>query len=183
MAGPGEREETEEGSDDQSSPGPPSVQGGASDPAVQGEASAAHDDASPAAEGDPDRGVGTFLYRMALAGVGALVLAQEELEGRLRKLRGERGEGAAAADGAPAAGEGSAPDEAPPKADDQAEDAEPRASRHTEAATPPRRTLAEHIDVTVSRVLQSLHVPTRGEVDELARRVEEIRRRLETLRR
>lgn len=125
---------------------------------------------APAGETEAERGVGTFLYRMALAGVGALVLAQEELEGRLRKLRGREGQGEGAGEGAPVEA-ASAPEQA--AEDGPEESAEARK----------KKTLAGHIDATVSRVLHSLNVPTRGEVEELTRRLEELGRRLETLRR
>lgn len=116
----------------------------------------------PTAESDgarDERGVGTFLYRMALASVGALVLAQEELENRFRKLRGAGGPEESAA---------------PPVEERAPEGA---------ADGKPRRTLAEHIDQTVNRVLHSLHVPTRGDVEDLSRRVEELTRRVQSLRR
>lgn len=120
---------------------------------------------------DPDggrgdeRGVGTFLYRMALASVGALVLAQEEIENRFRKLRG--------ADGGPA--EGTEGATAAPPAEER--------SPEPPADGKPRKTLAEHIDQTVNRVLHSLHVPTRGDVEDLTRQVEELSRRVQSLRR
>ena len=36
-----------------------------------------------------DVGVGKFLYRLALAGVGGLILAQEEISNRFRRPEGE----------------------------------------------------------------------------------------------
>ena len=132
---------------------------------------------APAGETEAERGVGTFLYRMALAGVGALVLAQEELEGRLRKLRGREGqtEDPASGEGPTAEGAAAASAAAPgPAAEETAEES---------AEARKKKTLAGHIDATVSRVLHSLNVPTRGEVEELTRRLEELGRRLETLRR
>lgn len=115
---------------------------------------AASSDATP--DGKPDdakKGFGSALYKLALAGVGAVVLAQEELETAWKKARPE---GAKAGD---------KPEPKADKADkaDRAEDAKGGG-------------WAAHIDGAISKVLRSLSIPTRDEVDELSRKIEALSR-------
>ncbi len=92
-------------------------------------------------------GVGRFLYRLALAGVGGLVLAQEEIAG---VLRGREDEGSGESADEPTERDAPAP-----------------------AVT--------HVDATIDRVLRSLNAPTRADVDEVARRIDELAAKVEAL--
>ncbi|MCO5169171.1 MAG: hypothetical protein M9894_22740 [Planctomycetes bacterium] len=114
---------------------------------------------SPATEepGSPEaKGIGSVLYKLALAGVGALILAQEELEAAWKRTRGERAEGG---DGEPAAPEGAAAEPAP-------DPGQPDGSR-----------VRAQIDAAIGRVLRTLPIPTREEVDGIAARLDELEAR------
>lgn len=105
------------------------------------------DHATPAGDAakptdDEKKGFGSALYKLALAGVGAVVMAQEELESAWKKTR---------PDGVKA-------DKPEPKAE-KAEDAKGGG-------------WAAHIDGAISKVLRSLSIPTRDQVDELSRRID-----------
>jgi len=111
--------------------------------------------ADAASEEGPRPTLGTFLYRTALAGVGAFVMAQEEIEALLRKLV-ERGHL------------------------DQAEKERllEETATHSEQE---RKTISAQVDATIRNVLGSIHVPTRDDVDDLSQRVEKLAERIEAL--
>ncbi len=99
-------------------------------------------------------GVGGLLYKVALAGVGGVMLAQEEIARVLRPRRAAPGEeGEAAAD--PASAE-------PQPAADAAE---------ASASDPIPAAAVDRFDVAIERVLRTLKLPSRGDVDELGRAV------------
>jgi hypothetical protein len=111
-------------------------------------------------EGSPPAGMGGFLYRLALAGVGGLMLAQEEIAS---VLHGHR-EDEEAAEEAPqeearAEGEGSA---------------EPEDDRDSPGLI--------QLDATIHQVLRTFNVPSRAEVDEISRRIDELTARVAALR-
>ena len=111
------------------------------------------------AEGEVPKGVGGYLYRLALAGVGAVMLAQEELEARFKRRvetpshegeplpPGAQGSVATPFDSDAAPIEGGA-DEAP---------GEPAA----DGSEPPRAAFFSQIDATVANFLHKL-VPGRA---------------------
>lgn len=110
---------------------------------------------TPSAEG---RGLGSVLYKVGLAGVGALILAQEEIEAAWRRARGEKGEGAA---------EGAASAPAQTTTGDGA-DAKPDGTR-----------VSAQIDGAIGRVLRSLSIPTRDEVDAVSARIDDLMAKLD----
>ena len=97
-------------------------------------------------------GVGKFLYRLALAGVGGVVLAQEELTGLFQKR--------VAGDASEASSEG---------------EAEP-----SESIEETRSSSA--MEATIDGVLHTLNLPTRGDVVELTEKIDELAARVESLR-
>jgi hypothetical protein len=106
-------------------------------------------DAEPSSKESEPRG--GLLYKLALAGVGGVMLAQEEITSFFRRSE-------------PTAVES-----------DEGEvilvDAEePR---------DPEECAAERIDTTIDRVLKTLNVPSRSDIDELSRRLETLTTRLE----
>lgn len=107
---------------------------------------------------DPQPGVGGFLYKLALAGVGGLLLAQEEITGMLR--RGT-----------------------PPPADAEAGSADGDASGEAAATASDEAPACEPVDATVDRVLRTLNVPSRAQVDELSRAVDALAARVAALQR
>lgn len=112
------------------------------------------DEGTPAGDraGAEQPGVGRFLYRLALAGVGGLMLAQEEIAGMLRRER---------------EGEGSDPEQ------DAAAEAE-EARVEGEAG--------DRVDHTITKVLRGLSVPSRVEVDALREAVDALEEQVEALR-
>lgn len=110
-------------------------------------------------------GVGGLLYKVALAGVGGVMLAQEEIARVLRPRRAAPGEEGAETEAAdPAAPEGAT-----------AEGAEASAPGPIPAAT------ADRFDVAIERVLRTLKLPSRGDVDELGRAVAALEQRVASL--
>jgi hypothetical protein len=108
--------------------------------------------ATPGGDGAADTGgIGVVLYKLALAGVGALLLAQEELEVAWKK-RAASGDGA----GAP---------EARPKTVSEADAVETKA----------------RIDGTIGRALRSLSIPTRADVEGIDQRIDAIQKRMDAL--
>ena len=131
-------------------------------------------EARPAYGAEPG-GIGSVLYKLALAGVGALILAQEEIEAAWKRARGEREDGAeAAADvvtGGEAAGaEATSAEGAPGQTDDGAA-ARPGAPDGTRVWL--------QIDAAIGRVLRTLPIPTRDEVNEVASKLEALAARIE----
>lgn len=105
-----------------------------------------------AAKADEKKGLGSALYKLALAGVGAVVMAQEELETAWKKAR---------------------PGDKPEKADRPEKTDKP--TERPEKADKPEKAeagWAAHIDGAISKVLRSLSIPTRAEVEELSRRID-----------
>jgi hypothetical protein len=112
-------------------------------------------DAGTPAEG---RGLGSVLYKVGLAGVGALILAQEEIEAAWRRARGEKGEGA---------GDAPAPAPAQTKTGDTAE------------TKPDGTRVSAQIDGAIGRVLRSLSIPTRDEVTAVEARIDALMAKLD----
>lgn len=143
------------------------------DAATQDHDGAAASGAEAPGPGGPNAGgLGSVLYKLALAGVGALILAQEEIEAAWKRARGERGEGDedAGDDGTGAPTNGAQAQE--PAAADGAD----RADR----AAPDGTRVWLQIDAAIGRGLRSLPmIPTREEVDELANKVEALAARIE----
>ncbi|MBX3467672.1 MAG: hypothetical protein KF878_12375 [Planctomycetes bacterium] len=110
-----------------------------------------------AAPGAEAGGIGSVLYKLALAGVGALILAQEELEAAWKRTRRERGE-----DGA----------EAPEEQRDGA--AEAPAAAPGDPPRPDGTTVRSQIDAAIGRVLRTLPIPSREEVDQVAARLDDL---------
>ena len=135
----------------------------------------------PTAEDEAPQGVGGYLYRLALAGVGAVMLAQEELEARFKRrveTPSQEGEplprGASASSGASAPAGASASDEAPvgPSGEDDGsldEDGEPK-----------RGAFFSQIDFTVASFIHKL-VPGRAEMDALAQQIDALAAEVEAL--
>lgn len=93
---------------------------------------------------------GRLFTKLALAGVGGVILAQEEITEFFR--RGDR-----RPEGAEAEGRAS-----PVAADGEGD--------------PPRRT--DWVDVTIDKVLGTLNLPSRAEVDELTRKIDRLAERV-----
>lgn len=93
-------------------------------------------------------GLGSALYKLALAGVGAVMIAQE---GAFKKKEG--------------------PD-VPRDADGQ-----------TEQEKAEGRGFAPAIDAAIGRVLRTLSIPTRDEVEALGRRIDDLARAIDARRR
>lgn len=121
--------------------------------------------ASPeGAAGDGQGGIGSFVYKLALAGVGALMLAQEEIEAAWKRTRKERGEEAAvSADGATPAAE---------------EEAAPEVQSSTTGSPDGSRVWLQ-IDQAIGRVLRSLNIPTRDEVNQIGTKIDALVAKLE----
>jgi hypothetical protein len=115
---------------------------------------AAKSETPAAAEG---RGLGSVLYKVGLAGVGALILAQEEIEAAWRRAREKKGEGAS--DGPPPPAQTTTGDTAETK---------PDGSR-----------VSAQIDGAIGRVLRSLSIPTRDEVDAVSARIDALLAKLD----
>lgn len=147
-----------------------------------GAAPASHDDGAGAGAAPPvgdagaaPVGISSVLYKLALAGMGALVLAQDELEAAWKRARGERAEaeGPGAPDGSEPRDEGAAtPGEG--RGDEQA-DAYP-AGVVDSAADGARVRL--QIDTVIGRVLRTLSIPTRDEVEEVSKKLDALAARL-----
>ena len=111
-----------------------------------------------------------WFYRIAASGVGAFVLAQEEIENRLKRLTG--------------AGTGEALDDA----DEDAASAEPsEPSEESEEQEPvpqgkERRPIADYIDTTIANVLHSMSMPSHQDVEELSRKIDALSEKVERLR-
>jgi len=110
-----------------------------------------------------------WLYRIAASGVGAFVLAQEEIEGRLKRLI----------------------DRNPETLDDTDESAEARPvseeseeSEEAEAvpAKAERRPIGEYIDTTIANILHSVNMPSRGDLEQLTRQIDDLSEKVERLR-
>jgi len=112
------------------------------------------DDAAATESSEEQRsGVGSLFYKVALAGVGGVMLAQEEIANLLRRKSDDE-----------SPGEGEAGDSGDSGA----------------SQAPPEPT---GVEVTIDRVLHTLHLPSRADVDALSRALDELERRVETLRR
>lgn len=118
------------------------------------------------------KGVGGYLYRLALAGVGAVMLAQEELEARFkRRVETPSQEGAPLPPGDPSA--------AGPSSDEGSISDQGRVS--DEAPTEPARgAFFSQIDETVATFLKKL-VPGRAEMDALTAEIEALTAEVEAL--
>lgn len=123
-----------------------------------------------ARDGDGASGIGSFVYKLALAGVGALMLAQEEIEAAWKRTRGERGDGA---EGAPSP-DGGAP--APAAATDDAPSPQVQV---TTPGSPDGSRVWLQIDQAIGRVLRSLNIPTRDEVNQIGTKIDALVERLE----
>jgi hypothetical protein len=128
----------------------------------QGEAASTNGAADAGAEG----GLGSVLYKVALAGVGALILAQEELEAAWRRARGER------ADGEPSTSTG----EAPAPSVEAGGEASPGEAG---AGAPDGNRLWTQVDAAIGRFLRGLSIPTRDEIDALSSKVDELAARID----
>jgi len=131
----------------------------------------------PTAEDEAPKGVGGYLYRLALAGVGAVMLAQEELEARFkRRVETPSQEGEPLPQDAVADAERSPSDEAlvGPTDDDDAEE--------DEDGDPKRGAFFSQIDFTVASFIHKL-VPGRAEMDALAKQIEDLAAEVEALKR
>lgn len=97
------------------------------------------------------KGVSGLFYKLALAGVGGILLAQEEITGLLKRSPsdGEEPEQAEATDGC---------------------DSESKKAK------------ADRVDATIDRVLRTLNVPSRTDVDELSERIDHLATRVEQFR-
>ncbi len=124
-----------------------------------------------AAEGGPDAGgIGSMLYKLALAGVGALILAQEEIEAAWKRTRGERQDGEPeGGEHAAAGGDGAADEEA----------AEGAATTPPAPGAPDGTRVWNQIDAAIGRVLRTLSIPSREEVEALGDRLEALAARIE----
>jgi hypothetical protein len=120
-----------------------------------------------ARDGDGASGIGSFVYKLALAGVGALMLAQEEIEAAWKRTRGERGDGAEGEaspnGGEPAGTEGTPPPEV----------------QVTTPGSPDGSRVWLQIDQAIGRVLRSLNIPTRDEVNQIGTKIDALMERLE----
>lgn len=122
-----------------------------------------------AAEGGPDAGgIGSMLYKLALAGVGALILAQEEIEAAWKRTRGERQEGESEG-GEQAATEGGG----------AAHEAEGAATTPPSPGAPDGTRVWNQIDAAIARVLRTLSIPAREDVDAVADKLEALAARIE----
>jgi hypothetical protein len=107
--------------------------------------------ADPAASGPTTKGgFGSALYKLALAGVGAVMIAQE---GAFKSKSKEEAD-------------------APRDADGQ-----------TEQERAEGRGFAPTIDAAIGRVLRTLSIPTRDEVEALGKRIDELARAVDARRR
>src|SRR5687768_8499126 len=84
-------------------------------------------------------GIGSVIYKMTLAGVGALMLAQEEIEAAWKKRGAEKGE---------------------------ATDAKPEPA--PKAGAPDGTRVSNQIDGSITRFLKTLAIPTRDELAALS---------------
>ena len=117
--------------------------------------------AAPDASGKKKRG--GLLYKLALASVGGVILAQEEITSFFRRDPGQ-----------PAPESGEALD----GVDSDAGEVEP-----SEPAPPePTPETADWIDATINQVLKTLSVATRGEVQSLQHEVDDLSERIAALR-
>ena len=113
-----------------------------------------------------DRKAASFadlIRKVALASVGAMVVAQEEMEEFVAKLvqKGELAE----KDGKTLV----------------KDLMEKRAQRDNGALGPGAGIVTSAIDTTVDKVLHKINVPTKTDVEELARKIEEIDKKIEAL--
>lgn len=106
----------------------------------------------PTAKANP---IGTFFTRLALAGVGAASMAQEEIEGMVRKLI-ERG-------------------------DLPADRHDEFVEQVTQEREKERSKTMAHVDATVQRVLRSINLPTSDDVDALDAQLDDLLRRADAL--
>lgn len=127
-------------------------------------------EAEAGAAPQPDEPKRNWFYRIAASGVGAFMLAQEEIETRLKRLT-ER---------SPA-----------PALDDEDEDAPPsepsEPSEESEEVLPvplakERRPIGDYIDTTIANVLHTMSMPSRQDVEELSRQIEALTEKVERLR-
>lgn len=114
-------------------------------------------------------GIGSRLYKLALAGVGALILAQEEIEAAWKRARREP-----APAGDDAGGDGAGGDGAGDRASAAAEPTDEKA-----AEAPDGSRVWQQIDAAIARVLRTLPIPTREEVDAVSARLDELAARIE----
>jgi poly(hydroxyalkanoate) granule-associated protein len=122
-------------------------------------------DKSTAAETAKKEAFGELVRKFALASVGAVVLAQEEIEEFVSKLvqKGELAE----KDGKSLV----------------KDILEKRKQKTSEALalSSPANGITSAIDSTVDKVLHKINVPTKADVEELAKKIEDIDRKLEAL--
>lgn len=104
-------------------------------------------------------GLGAVLYKMALAGVGALMLAQEEIEAAWKKRGAEKGATDAPAE--PKAAEG-----------------KPEAKAAAPGAPDGTRVSAQ-IDGAIGRFLKTLAIPTRDELAAMSEKIEALSKKLD----
>lgn len=133
----------------------------------------------PTTEDEAPKGVGGYLYRLALAGVGAVMLAQEELETRFkRRVETPSQEGEPLPQGVVASNPAHASDEAlvATPSDGDAED------EGGEDGEPRRGAFFSQIDFTVASFIHKL-VPGRAEMDALAQQIDALAAEVEALKR
>jgi len=105
-----------------------------------------------------------LVRKVALASVGAVVLAQEELEDFVGKLvqKGELAE-----------------KDGKTLVSDLIEKRKENGSRGENGNA--ARAVTSAIDTTVDKVLHKINIPTKGDVEELAKKIEEIDKKIEAL--
>lgn len=118
--------------------------------------------AAPDASGKKKRG--GLLYKLALASVGGVILAQEEITSFFRRDPEAP---------APESGDG------PEGTESDAGEVEPAAEPAPAEPTPET---ADWIDATINQVLKTLSVATRGEIQSLQHEVDDLAERIAALR-
>jgi hypothetical protein len=102
-------------------------------------------------------GIGSVIYKFALAGIGALMLAQEEIEAAWKKRGADK---SATGEAAPA--DPNAKPEPAPK-----------------AGAPDGTRVSAQIDGAITRFLKTLAIPTRDELAALSTKIEALSKKLD----
>lgn len=121
-------------------------------------------------------GIGSVLYKLALAGVGALILAQEEIEAAWKRARGDRPEGAEGVDGADGADPAAQTVDNSGRADGNEEQASPSDDA---SGAPDGSRVWLQIDAAIGRMLSTLPIPSRDEVEEVKNKLDALAARIE----
>lgn len=137
----------------------------------------------PTAEDDgPKQGVGGYLYRLALAGVGAVMLAQEELEARFkRRVETPSQEGEPLPVGKVPSDDASISDEAlVGPSDDEGEGEGDEGDSDGDEDGEKKGVFFSQIDATVASFIHKL-VPSRAEIDALTQEIDALAAEVEAL--